>query len=215
MSSFTWRTGGRSLFNDPRRFGFMKIVARERDRPRAPAQGPRSGAARQRIRRGDAGARLRRQEDVAEGGAARSARRRRPRQYLRLRGAASRASVAAALGLDACDPQRAPTDHARRLVSAIRAVLNDAIQAGGSSLRDHRQTNGELGYFQHRFGSMTARGKSARRRSARAHQALHAERPLDLLVPGLSEMTADARRYSARRSRAAPMPSRRSLRSPA
>jgi formamidopyrimidine-DNA glycosylase len=44
-----------------------------------------------------------------------------------------------------------PTDHARRLVGAIHAVLNDAINAGGSSLRDHRQTNGELGYFQHSF----------------------------------------------------------------
>jgi formamidopyrimidine-DNA glycosylase len=30
-------------------------------------------------------------------------------------------------------------------------VLQDAIEAGGSSLRDHRRTDGELGYFQHRF----------------------------------------------------------------
>ncbi|MEM9581631.1 MAG: bifunctional DNA-formamidopyrimidine glycosylase/DNA-(apurinic or apyrimidinic site) lyase [Pseudomonadota bacterium] len=37
------------------------------------------------------------------------------------------------------------------LVPAIRAVLTEAIEAGGSSLRDHRQTNGELGYFQHNF----------------------------------------------------------------
>ncbi|MEE9426681.1 MAG: bifunctional DNA-formamidopyrimidine glycosylase/DNA-(apurinic or apyrimidinic site) lyase [Paracoccaceae bacterium] len=37
------------------------------------------------------------------------------------------------------------------LVPAIRNVLNDAIDAGGSSLKDHRQTDGELGYFQHRF----------------------------------------------------------------
>jgi formamidopyrimidine-DNA glycosylase len=44
-----------------------------------------------------------------------------------------------------------PTDHAKRLVEAIRAVLNEAIKAGGSSLRDHRQTSGELGYFQHSF----------------------------------------------------------------
>jgi formamidopyrimidine-DNA glycosylase len=29
--------------------------------------------------------------------------------------------------------------------------LNAAIKAGGSSLRDHRQTDGELGYFQHSF----------------------------------------------------------------
>jgi len=37
------------------------------------------------------------------------------------------------------------------LVPAIRDVLNEAIASGGSSLRDHRQTNGELGYFQHNF----------------------------------------------------------------
>jgi formamidopyrimidine-DNA glycosylase len=43
------------------------------------------------------------------------------------------------------------TDHARHLVTAIHAVLNQAIKAGGSSLRDHRQTSGELGYFQHSF----------------------------------------------------------------
>jgi formamidopyrimidine-DNA glycosylase len=38
-----------------------------------------------------------------------------------------------------------------RLVPTIRDVLNEAILAGGSSLRDHRQTDGELGYFQHSF----------------------------------------------------------------
>jgi formamidopyrimidine-DNA glycosylase len=38
-----------------------------------------------------------------------------------------------------------------RLVPAIRAVLQDAIAAGGSSLRDHRQPDGQLGYFQHSF----------------------------------------------------------------
>lgn len=38
-----------------------------------------------------------------------------------------------------------------RLVPAIRDTLAEAIAAGGSSLRDHRQTNGELGYFQHSF----------------------------------------------------------------
>jgi formamidopyrimidine-DNA glycosylase len=40
---------------------------------------------------------------------------------------------------------------AEKLATAIRDVLNDAIAAGGSSLRDHRQTSGELGYFQHSF----------------------------------------------------------------
>ena len=38
-----------------------------------------------------------------------------------------------------------------KLIVAIKQVLRDAIAAGGSSLRDHRQPNGELGYFQHSF----------------------------------------------------------------
>ncbi|MBV8975929.1 MAG: bifunctional DNA-formamidopyrimidine glycosylase/DNA-(apurinic or apyrimidinic site) lyase [Alphaproteobacteria bacterium] len=37
------------------------------------------------------------------------------------------------------------------LVTAIKAVLREAVKAGGSSLRDHKRTDGELGYFQHRF----------------------------------------------------------------
>ncbi|WP_299859972.1 bifunctional DNA-formamidopyrimidine glycosylase/DNA-(apurinic or apyrimidinic site) lyase [uncultured Roseobacter sp.] len=37
------------------------------------------------------------------------------------------------------------------LVPIIRAVLSEAIEAGGSSLRDFRQADGELGYFQHSF----------------------------------------------------------------
>jgi formamidopyrimidine-DNA glycosylase len=45
----------------------------------------------------------------------------------------------------------APTLAAARLVEAIRDVLHDAIRAGGSSLRDHRRTDGELGDFQHNF----------------------------------------------------------------
>jgi len=37
------------------------------------------------------------------------------------------------------------------MVPIIRQVLRDAIDAGGSSLRDFRQADGELGYFQHSF----------------------------------------------------------------
>lgn len=37
----------------------------------------------------------------------------------------------------------------RQLVAAIKAVLTEAIAAGGSSLRDYVQPDGELGYFQH------------------------------------------------------------------
>lgn len=40
---------------------------------------------------------------------------------------------------------------ADRLAKAVRDVLGDAIEAGGSSLRDHVAPTGELGYFQHSF----------------------------------------------------------------
>ena len=40
---------------------------------------------------------------------------------------------------------------AATLVPIIRDVLQDAITAGGSSLRDYRQADGDLGYFQHSF----------------------------------------------------------------
>lgn len=43
-------------------------------------------------------------------------------------------------------PQRS-----ERLARAIRDVLTEAIEAGGSTLRDYAQTDGELGYFQHSF----------------------------------------------------------------
>lgn len=40
---------------------------------------------------------------------------------------------------------------ADKLAGAVRDVLSEAIDAGGSTLRDHRQPDGELGYFQHSF----------------------------------------------------------------
>ena len=44
-----------------------------------------------------------------------------------------------------------PNARALVLVEAIKAVLHDAIKAGGSSLRDHRRADGSLGDFQHNF----------------------------------------------------------------
>jgi formamidopyrimidine-DNA glycosylase len=38
-----------------------------------------------------------------------------------------------------------------RLVQAVREVLEEAIAAGGSTLRDYVGADGELGYFQHSF----------------------------------------------------------------
>jgi formamidopyrimidine-DNA glycosylase len=45
----------------------------------------------------------------------------------------------------------APTEQAIRLVPEIKAVLEAALVAGGSTLRDYRQADGALGSFQHRF----------------------------------------------------------------
>lgn len=44
------------------------------------------------------------------------------------------------------------------LVPIIRDVLGEAIAAGGSSLRDYRQADGELGYFQHGFAAYDREG---------------------------------------------------------
>ena len=46
---------------------------------------------------------------------------------------------------------RISAERVARLVPIIRQVLAEAIEAGGSSLRDYRQADGELGYFQHAF----------------------------------------------------------------
>lgn len=48
------------------------------------------------------------------------------------------------------------------LVPVIRDVLSDAIEAGGSSLRDFRQADGELGYFQHSFDVYGREGEPCR-----------------------------------------------------
>jgi formamidopyrimidine-DNA glycosylase len=65
---------------------------------------------------------------------------------------------------------------AERLSAAIRAVLTEAIAAGGSSLRDYRQADGELGYFQHSFAVYGRVGEPCRKpgcagRIARTAQA--------------------------------------------
>ncbi len=52
-----------------------------------------------------------------------------------------------------------PTAMADRLSVHIRDVINEAIEAGGSSLKDHRQTDGSLGYFQHRFAVYDREGE--------------------------------------------------------
>ena len=84
-----------------------------------------------------------------------------------------------------------PTDHAKRLVTAIHAVLNQAIKAGGSSLRDHRQTSRRTRLFPAFVPGLRPRRRKMPDRQMRRHrQALHPERPLDLLVPEVPEIAA-------------------------
>jgi len=52
-----------------------------------------------------------------------------------------------------------PTKRTEALVASIKAVLENAIRAGGSSLRDYRHTDGRLGRFQHRFKTYNREGK--------------------------------------------------------
>ncbi len=57
-----------------------------------------------------------------------------------------------------------PTKETKALVAAVRAVLEAAIKAGGSSLRDYKQADGRLGRFQHRFKVYDREGKPCPRK---------------------------------------------------
>src|SRR5580658_3312290 len=148
---FHMSSGSAVVFNDPRRFGYMKIIARNalEDEPLLKGLGPEP---------------LGNEFDAAMLARACAGKK------TSLKAALLDQRVVAGLGnIYVCEalfrahlsPRRLAatiatktgetTDHAKRLVEAIHAVLNQAIQAGGSSLRDHRQTTGELGYFQHSF----------------------------------------------------------------
>jgi formamidopyrimidine-DNA glycosylase len=148
---FHMSNGAVVTFNDPRRFGYMKLIRRdELDKdPMIEALGPEP---------------LGNAFDGALLAAACAGRK------TSLKAALSDQKVVAGLGnIYVCEalhrahlsPKRrastialksgAPRPSAQALADAIKAVLNDAIRAGGSSLRDHRRTNGDLGYFQHSF----------------------------------------------------------------
>ena len=56
-----------------------------------------------------------------------------------------------------------PSKRLEPLAAIIRDVIAEAIEAGGSSLRDHRQVDGSLGYFQHRFSVYDREGEACPR----------------------------------------------------
>lgn len=74
--------------------------------------------------------------------------------------------AAEALFISRIDPRRAAGDLTAReaalLVRAIKEVLKKAIKAGGSSLRDYVQADGELGYFQHDFAVYDRAGEKCK-----------------------------------------------------
>lgn len=59
------------------------------------------------------------------------------------------------------------TVRTERLANAIVAVIADAIEAGGSSLRDYVHADGSLGYFQHRFAVYDREGEPCRKPGCR------------------------------------------------
>nr|WP_316651859.1 bifunctional DNA-formamidopyrimidine glycosylase/DNA-(apurinic or apyrimidinic site) lyase [uncultured Gellertiella sp.] len=152
----------RVIYNDPRRFGFMDLFRRADMEAHASFRGlgpePVGNAL-------DAGYLARRFEGKA----------------LPLKSALLDQKVIAGLGnIYVCEalwrshlsPLRAagtlvtkagkPKPALTALVEAIRAVIAEAIVAGGSSLKDHIQTDGSLGYFQHRFAVYDREGQACR-----------------------------------------------------
>jgi formamidopyrimidine-DNA glycosylase len=145
------KDGTRIVYNDPRRFGFMLLI-------------PRNDLEAHPLLAG-LGLEPTGNELSAEALAARFAGRSAP-----LKAALGDQTIIAGLGnIYVCEalwraglsPRRAagslvrrdgmPTQRLARLVEAVRAVITEAIAAGGSSLRDYVQADGSLGYFQHRF----------------------------------------------------------------
>jgi formamidopyrimidine-DNA glycosylase len=152
-------SGATIRFNDPRRFGSMKLVARNKldEEPLLRALGPEP---------------LGNEFSAALLAAACRG------KNTSLKAALLDQTVVAGLGnIYVCEalnralisPKRKastiatrkgePTERAEKLVDAIKTVLNEAIKAGGSSLRDHRRTDGSLGDFQHNFRVYDREGK--------------------------------------------------------
>ncbi|MEQ9244865.1 MAG: zinc finger domain-containing protein, partial [Nitratireductor sp.] len=62
-----------------------------------------------------------------------------------------RAGLSPTRSADTIVARRGPSERCERLATSIRAVIAEAIAAGGSSLRDYVKADGSLGYFQHAF----------------------------------------------------------------
>ena len=147
----------RVLYNDPRRFGFMDLVARdalEHCRHFA-AMGPEP---------------LGNQFHGASLRSALSGRKTAIKQALldqRVVAGLGNIYVCEALWQAGISPRRRAhslgPQRAARLVTAIREILRAAIASGGSSLKDHAAVDGKLGYFQHGFKAYGREGEACAR----------------------------------------------------
>ncbi|MCV0424034.1 MAG: bifunctional DNA-formamidopyrimidine glycosylase/DNA-(apurinic or apyrimidinic site) lyase [Roseibium sp.] len=156
------RNEARVIYNDPRRFGFMDLIPRAelsehpyfKDLGLEPLGNDLSGETLARLfqgRKSPLKAALLNQKLIAGLG---------------------NIYVCEALWRTGLSPTRAagslvtksgkPSKAAVELAANIRETLQDAIKAGGSSLRDHTQTDGTLGYFQHSFAVYDREGEACR-----------------------------------------------------
>jgi formamidopyrimidine-DNA glycosylase len=156
---FGMSSGATIAFNDPRRFGCMKLFARRNieDEPLLRALGPEP---------------LGNEFDAAMLAQACAGKQTSVKAALldqRIVAGLGNIYVCEALNRARISPRRqastlalrsgAPHARTSLLVDSIKRVLNDAIEAGGSSLRDHKRTDGELGMFQHNFRVYDREGK--------------------------------------------------------
>jgi formamidopyrimidine-DNA glycosylase len=142
---FETEAGGRVTYYDPRRFGYMDLIPAHAlaDHPWFAAMGPEPF------------------DPVFDGAylaKAFAGRRQGPKTLLldqRIVAGLGNIYVCEALHRTRISPFKPAGEIARarlgRLAEAVREVLAEAIEAGGSSLRDYAAANGALGYFQHRF----------------------------------------------------------------
>jgi formamidopyrimidine-DNA glycosylase len=148
---FHMSSGVRIVFNDPRRFGLMDLI-------------PRKDLAQSKHFRAVGIEPLGNELDgafIARAFAGRKAPLKASLMDQRLIAGLGNIYVCEALWLARLSPDRKagtlatktgkPIAAANRLAEAIRSVLEAAIKAGGSSLRDHIRATGELGDFQHEF----------------------------------------------------------------
>lgn len=137
--------GGRIGFNDARRFGYMDLIRTDKlsEHPYFKGLGPEP--------LGD-------DLDVKALGAALKGKKQNIKVTLldqRIIAGLGNIYVSEALFRAHIHPERAAgslkTAELKRLVEAVKVVLADAVEAGGSTLRNFRGADGELGYFQHSF----------------------------------------------------------------